>query len=185
MVEVHLVWVPSGTWPLRHLATPSLTRRDRVDSNRWRQPGSVAKVSPADVRTTRREDLHPFLVAMGRGLIDDVPVAVLTFAGSDLVNVNAEWTAMSGLSAIESVGDGWLTAIHPGDRAEAVLCTQPSVSAQDFEGDFRLLQVDGIDCWVRARSRPSSGSPPAGAASTLIRRPSPEQRSSAAPHVET
>ena len=110
-------------------------------------------MSPADVRTTRREDLHPFLVAMGRGLIDDVPVAVLTFAGSDLVNVNAEWTAMSGLSAIESVGDGWLTAIHPDDRAEAVLCTQPSVSAQDFEGDFRLLQVDGIDCWVRARSR--------------------------------
>ncbi len=49
---------------------------------------------------------------------DDLPVSVLSFEGSALIDANDEWAAISGLDVSDSAGDGWLRVIHPDDRMD-------------------------------------------------------------------
>ena len=49
--------------------------------------------------------------------LDDLPVAVLILHDDDVVAVNEQWTALTGLDLSASRGDGWLSAARRGDRA--------------------------------------------------------------------
>ena len=54
------------------------------------------------------------------------------------------WRAFTGQSTSESVGDGWLAAVHPDDRESAEANWRRCVSSmQNFQAEFRLQHRDG------------------------------------------
>ncbi len=69
--------------------------------------------------------------------------------------VNPQWCQISGLSADQALGDGWLAAVHPDDKEkisrgwrESALRHQPSFS------DYRFIRPDGTIAWVMGQALP-------------------------------
>jgi len=65
------------------------------------------------------------------------------------VYVNERWSAISGVSFDEAMGDGWIAAIHP-DDLEAVLTAwhQATDTGEEFSMDYRLQAPSGKITWV-------------------------------------
>jgi PAS domain S-box-containing protein len=63
--------------------------------------------------------------------------------------VNDRWTEISGLSREEALGDGWATALHPGDRERVRLAWQEATrTGQVFRGEYRFVDRKGDVHWV-------------------------------------
>jgi PAS domain S-box-containing protein len=91
-----------------------------------------------------------------RELVEAVPVGIFeTDANGGNTYANGVWVTMTGLSRTQTLGDGWITAIHPEDRAalqarwRAALATQ-----QPFRSEHRLCRLDGTEFWVMVDSLP-------------------------------
>ena len=82
---------------------------------------------------------------------------VVWFSEADgrITYCNPYWYDYTGLSRRETLGDEWLTAIHPDDRDRVAESWQTAVrEGHDFEVELRLRGADGKHCWFLARSRP-------------------------------
>jgi PAS domain S-box-containing protein len=65
------------------------------------------------------------------------------------VYTNACWQALAGLSWEESLGEGWVQAIHPADRASVIADWKASVQdASEFTKEFRLRTPQGLVSWI-------------------------------------
>ncbi len=67
--------------------------------------------------------------------------------------VNARWCALAGLTEAESLGLGWMSAIHPDDR-ERVMREQVRhiAEARNLRIEFRIVRPDGEVVWVLSES---------------------------------
>ncbi len=106
---------------------------------------------------TRRQALA-FGVSQARfrALSDTAPLGVFaTDADGACTYTNDRWQAIYGLSAAESLGQGWSRTLHPLDKA-AVFSHWQATAAQksDFDMEFRLQHDDGKVLHVRSVSRP-------------------------------
>ncbi|MFL5545782.1 MAG: MHYT domain-containing protein [Gemmatimonadaceae bacterium] len=69
---------------------------------------------------------------------------------------NPYWYEYTGLSEKQTLGDGWIDAIHPDDRERVVGSWRAAVrEGNDYEVELRLRDKDGQYCWFLARSRSS------------------------------
>jgi len=66
--------------------------------------------------------------------------STLNSAGS-----NATWTAFTGHPPTDALGQGWLEAVHPDDRAGL---------AKGGEHEYRLARTDGSYAWIHEVARP-------------------------------
>jgi diguanylate cyclase (GGDEF)-like protein/PAS domain S-box-containing protein len=105
--------------------------------------------------TTERDEL---VLTTTAPAFDDLPVAALAFGPEGVVWVNQRWIALTGLTASESYGDGWLCAVHSDDRMTARRFALGAL-ARDTVADWRVLGRDGRhSAWVQATSgRVSAG----------------------------
>ena len=90
--------------------------------------------------------------ALVEALTEHAPVSVfITDAEGACVYANARACALTGLTAPESLGFGWTTALHP-DDAERVTAewTRAAASGADFEMEYRFLHTDGGVAWCEA-----------------------------------
>ena len=89
---------------------------------------------------------------------------------------NAAWERLTGLAATSCLGNGWIQAIHPEDRASVVEEWNDYVaSGHDFSHEFRFLTPQGSVRWVHCRTVPiGMGAEPvtghAGAAEDITER---------------
>jgi len=68
---------------------------------------------------------------------------------------NQRWTDYTGLSAEDSVGDGWMIPLHPDDRPLAHARWQQAVaSGEVYEIEYRLRGHDGSYRWMLGRALP-------------------------------
>jgi PAS domain S-box-containing protein len=90
-----------------------------------------------------------------RSLSTAVPVGIyLTDARGGTVYVNERMLAICGLSFEESMGLGWLRAVHPDDRDRVVAAKEnANAESQEFAEDFRIITREGETRWVSAHSR--------------------------------
>jgi PAS domain S-box-containing protein len=69
-----------------------------------------------------------------------------------------QWIAFTGLSLADSVGFGWLDAVHPDDRAETVGNWQSAREAGEYYIEHRIRRaVDSTYRWHQTRARPIEG----------------------------
>lgn len=102
----------------------------------------------AQIQTVLQESEERF-----RTLSAAAPVGILqTNADGICLYANGAWQQMSGLSLENSLGNGWLQAVHPGDRA-SVAQTWDNYLAHQREGqsEFRLLTPSQDIRWISAR----------------------------------
>ena len=69
------------------------------------------------------------------------------------IYTNRSWSAMSGLTAGESLGHGWLKALHPDDRARVYQEWEPA-ARQGTTCEYRLLNPKGETRWIRTVGAP-------------------------------
>jgi PAS domain S-box-containing protein len=78
------------------------------------------------------------------------PVGIMRFDANGRCNyVNDRWSAITGLTIDEAIGDGWKDAIHPTDRA-AVLARWKQMRDSDeySREEYRIVRADGAVRWV-------------------------------------
>lgn len=80
------------------------------------------------------------------------PVGIMRFDASGRCNyVNDRWTAITGLTIDEAIGDGWQRAVHPSDRAAVCERWRQLRDADElFLEEYRVCRPDGAVHWVLA-----------------------------------
>ena len=80
------------------------------------------------------------------------PVGIMRFDAHGRCNyVNDRWSAITGLTIDEAIGEGWKIAIHPADRA-TVMARWKGMRDSDefFRDEYRVLRSEGVIKWVLA-----------------------------------
>lgn len=66
-----------------------------------------------------------------------------------------EWTALTGQTAAEAEGDGWMDAVHPDDMSRVASAWRTAVAhGTHYNTDYRLRCADGSYRWFNARGVP-------------------------------
>ncbi len=84
------------------------------------------------------------------------PVGIFrTDANGITTYVNPKWCTISGLSAEQALGDGWLDAVHPDDRERIHGGWQESAQLRHSSfADYRFVRPDGTLAWVMGQAAP-------------------------------
>src|SRR5664279_2047314 len=87
---------------------------------------------------------------------DISPVGIFwTDAQGQTIYVNPRWCQITGLSATDALGNGWLRAVHPEDRGKLVQGWQAANQAQGASKvDYRFVHPDGTISWVMGQAVP-------------------------------
>ncbi len=81
-----------------------------------------------------------------RILANQAPIIIWqTDTSGAITFLNTTWFTFTGLPEQESLGNGWISAIHPDDRAEIIsLCKRPLGIARPSHAEVRVQRADGV-----------------------------------------
>jgi len=72
-----------------------------------------------------------------------------------ILDASLRWETLTGLSKQESLGTGWVRALHPEDLPPTLKAWQESLhTGNPFDMEYRVRCADGIFRWMRARAAP-------------------------------
>jgi PAS domain S-box-containing protein len=115
--------------------------------------GRIALARSAS-RSQRAEEQLQASESRFRTLCEQAPLGIYeTNAKGQCIYTNRKWSAMSGLSASESLGHGWKKALHPGDR-ERVFEKWEADARQGKMWEYRLINPLGETRRIRAVGGP-------------------------------
>jgi len=149
-VEVHY---PDPRKPgiTRTLLASYQPARDEVDE--------VIGVSVAVVDITRRKQTEKALAESEdhyRHAVELNPQVPWT-AGPDgmVLDTNQRWETLTGLTKQESLGKGWVRALHPDDVLPTLKAWEEALRiGNPLDVQYRIHRRDGIWRWMRARAAP-------------------------------
>ncbi len=103
----------------------------------------------AEVRLRDSEERYATLAAV-------VPVGIFrTDIQGNSIYVNQKCSEMLGISPEATIGQGWLAAIHPDDRAKVLAETIRSREEnRPFQMEYRICRPDGTVIWVLGQAVP-------------------------------
>ncbi|MET0744636.1 MAG: PAS domain S-box protein, partial [Microvirga sp.] len=126
------------------------------------EAGAVAGLFCTCTETTARMRVETALresVARFRNMADHAPVMMwVTGADGACVYLNRRWYEYTGQAEAESLGLGWLDAVHPDDRAasgQAFLAA--NARHGEFRVEYRLRGADGRYRWFIDAAQPRIG----------------------------
>ena len=84
------------------------------------------------------------------------PVGIFrTDAQGQTTYVNPRWCQITGLSATDALGKGWLRAVHPQDREQVARGWHEAIQApHSSTADYRFVHPDGTVAWVMGQAVP-------------------------------
>ena len=87
------------------------------------------------------------------------PVGIFrTDPRGDCVYVNERWCGISGLTAIEALGRGWLRSVDPRDRERVAREWDKALKENTgFFSEYRFQRQDGTITWVLGQAAPEKG----------------------------
>lgn len=87
------------------------------------------------------------------------PVGIFHTDASGLTTyVNPRWCQISGMAADKALGNGWLQAVHPIDRAGLGIEWQRAAEERrPSTSDYRFIHPDGSIIWVLGQAVPEKG----------------------------
>jgi PAS domain S-box-containing protein len=108
---------------------------------------------------TRRRQAEEALRAEERRyqtLAEISPVGIFrTDAQGQTTYVNPRWCQITGLSARDALGEGWLRAVHPQDREQVARGWREAIQApHNSTADYRFVHPDGTVAWVMGQAAP-------------------------------
>lgn len=111
---------------------------------------TVAAVSGAAGRRLEAEAARLGSEQRFRQIANAAPVFIwMTDRDGQLTFANHQWLAFRGRALEEEMGEGWLEAIHPGDRAARAASFETALRSRgSFASQFRLRRGDGEYRWV-------------------------------------
>ncbi|HEY4257924.1 MAG TPA: PAS domain-containing protein [Candidatus Udaeobacter sp.] len=145
--------------PLFQLAKPADCSIVRKTRGKVRSPSFInwdlAKSFPEDPMVTDHR-LHRVEEALSEreitfsALAKVAPVGIVRFDAHARCNyVNDRWSAITGLSIDEAIGDGWKDSIHPADRVAVAGRWKRVLDSDEFSRDeYRIVRTDGTTRWV-------------------------------------
>ncbi len=72
-----------------------------------------------------------------------------------ILDASLRWETLTGLSKEESLGTGWIRAIHPDDVTPTLRAWEKATrTGEPVDMQYRLRCVDGVWRWMRARASP-------------------------------
>ncbi|MBD2533557.1 PAS domain S-box protein [Nostoc flagelliforme FACHB-838] len=78
-----------------------------------------------------------------------------TDADGNVLYFNQRWSEISGCSLEESLGTGWVNAVHPDDREQLLLAwSQTRVTKSMYKYEHRILRDDSTIVWVICQALP-------------------------------
>jgi PAS domain S-box-containing protein len=80
------------------------------------------------------------------------PVGIMRFDARGRCNyVNERWSAITGLTIDEAIGQGWKNAIYPADRPAVMARWKTMRDSNEFYRDeYRVIRPEGLISWVIA-----------------------------------
>jgi PAS domain S-box-containing protein len=129
----------------RSRATPTRNANGKVE--RWIGIGSDIH-DQKQAEAALRESERKF-----KDLAEAIPHSVwITSAEGFAEYSNQRWLELTGLSMEESLGHGWLSAIHPDDAAQTMARWEEAAAlGKTFEAEYRIKTADGTYRWQLAR----------------------------------
>lgn len=127
---------------------------DYVHEDRLEQLGPAVIRALGDARSQREKQQTEEGLRAREGwfknLAEVSPVGIFrTDAGRNTTYVNPRWCEITGLPPAKSLGDGWLSAVHPEDRARLAEGWSQSVKKKLFsKAEYRFLRPDCSVIWV-------------------------------------
>ncbi len=84
------------------------------------------------------------------------PVGIFrTDAQGQTTYVNPRWCQITGLSAMDALGEGWLHAVHPLDREQIAQGWHEAIQdPRSSTADYRFVHPDGTVAWVMGQAVP-------------------------------
>ena len=108
--------------------------------------------------TAMKQAQEQLMVARARfETLDHVsPVAIMFFDSvGKCVDANDRWCEMSGIDREAALGDGWLLAVHPEDRAEVShQWNQAARAGESSRSEVRVLRPNGEVMWLVSQAVP-------------------------------
>ncbi len=91
-----------------------------------------------------------------RTLVAHAPVAIVeSDAQGALTFVNEQWSVLTGQTADDALGRGWLDAVHADDRSAVEHAWERTLAnSEPFTRSFRVRSRSGEVRWVEGRARP-------------------------------
>jgi PAS domain S-box-containing protein len=72
-----------------------------------------------------------------------------------ILDASLRWETLTGLPKEESLGTGWVRAIHPDDLPSTLKAWEEAIrTGEPIDMQYRLRCVDGVWRWMRARASP-------------------------------
>lgn len=66
--------------------------------------------------------------------------------------MSRQWEDFSGVPLVEQLGDGWITLLHPDDRARTLAAWRTAVQGRTpYDLEYRVRRRDGIYVWFKVR----------------------------------
>lgn len=171
--------LPLEQWPLsralrRENVTDCVLSVRRLDTgHQWVISYNAAWISsqasetPFDLVVLTLRDLTPQYQAIEgraqaqtqlRELIETLPQLIWTCTPDGACNyLSPQWAAFTGVAAAAErhLGDGWLEALHPADRAPTMASwATASKEERPYDVEFRVRRFDGEYRWFRVRATP-------------------------------
>ncbi len=133
----------SSVWTSSHLV-PSLD-----------EAGNLQSIQVVGFEITERRAVESALAAsesFQKALMEVAPVGVfLANADGECLYINSKWNELTGLRLRAAIGNGWLEAIHDGDRARVAKAWAEFVQHQvPFSCEYRYESEGGQIRWVLA-----------------------------------
>lgn len=107
----------------------------------------------------RIEDNIIVLMNKHRIILDDYHTGIIETNGKgEITWANATYLELTNRELREIIGNGWINAVHPEDRARVYAEWQDAMEqARTFEGNFRILKQDGKILKVQGHAFPIKG----------------------------
>jgi PAS domain S-box-containing protein len=121
--------------------------------------GRPARLLGADADITERKRVEEALregEAHHRYAVEFNPQIPWTAAPDGCVlEVSSRWLELTGLTREQTMGNGWMAAVHPDDLSPTLVAWSHAVSTGTaYDHEYRIRLLDGVYRWMRVRASP-------------------------------
>jgi two-component system, sensor histidine kinase and response regulator len=155
------LWIWESLRLMSHVALHQAEQQVLHESIEAEVADHLQALHQENVKYKQSQDLLQRSEAKFRALGESAPDCIfLADRLGQWVYCNSPWTKMTGLSSTESMGHGWIRALHPEDKVRVLEHWDQALrERKDLSLEFRLITDTGKVRWISCRTAPAQYEP--------------------------